>query len=109
VQVQYMPSGQMARKLSMSPRSLGKITGNLYVSASGGGNEDRADVGLCVKHGAKGLCVPDYARPQPEERGWAYSEALLLVLEQYKVRQICVYLVTPLQLHSNLMQPEESG
>lgn len=81
MQAQYMPSGQMARKLNISPRTLGKITGNLFVTL----DDQRSDVGLCVKHGPKGLCVPDYVKPQPEEKGWTYSEALLSVLEQYQV------------------------
>jgi len=77
-----MPSGQVARKLGISPRTLGKITGNVYVQFGDGGKED---IGLFVKHGSKGLCVPDYVQAKPEEKGWAYSQALLQVLEQYKV------------------------
>ena len=81
--MQYIASGQCARRLGVTPRTLGKITGNCYVTPPDGG--PNTDLGLCVKHGAKGLCVPDYVRPQPEERGWAYSPALLAVLEAYKV------------------------
>ena len=77
-----MPSGQVARKLGISPRTLGKITGNLYAQMSDGSKED---IGLFVKHGSKGLCVPDYVQAKPEDRGWAYSQSLLQVLEQYKV------------------------
>jgi hypothetical protein len=58
-QVLYMPSGQVARKLGISPRTLGKITGNLYAQMSDGTKED---IGLFVKHGSKGLCVPDYVQ-----------------------------------------------
>ena len=43
------------------------------------------DLGLCVKHGAKGVCVPDYVQAQPDNNGWAYSQALVTVIEQYKV------------------------
>lgn len=43
------------------------------------------DLGLCVKHGAKGMCVPDYVQAQPDNNGWAYSQALVTVIEQYKV------------------------
>ncbi len=43
------------------------------------------DLGLCVKHGAKGTCVPDYVQAQPDNNGWAYSQALVTVIEQYKV------------------------
>ena len=77
-----MPSGLAAKKLGLSPRTLGKITGNLFMLLP----EGKEDIGLYVKHGNKGLCVPDYVRAQPEERGWAYSNALVQVLEQYKVR-----------------------
>ena len=80
-----MPSGLAAKKLGISPRTLGKITGNLFVLLP----EGREDIGLYVKHGNKGLCVPDYVRAQPEERGWAYSNALVQVVEQYKVQTCC--------------------
>lgn len=80
-QVQYMPSGLAAKKLGMSPRTLGKITGNLFMLLP----EGKEDIGLYVKHGSKGLCVPDYVRAQAEDRGWAYSNALVQVVEQYKV------------------------
>ena len=29
-QTQFMPSGQVARRLNISPRTLGKLTGNVY-------------------------------------------------------------------------------
>jgi hypothetical protein len=29
-QTQFMPSGQVARRLNISPRTLGKLTGNIY-------------------------------------------------------------------------------
>ena len=45
----------------------------------------RADVGLCVKHAGRGLCVPDYVRPAAGDTGWTYSQALAAVVEQYKV------------------------
>ena len=49
-------------------------------------------MGLCVKHGAKGMCVPDYVQAQPDNSGWAYSQTLITVIEQYKVSA---------QLHNN--------
>lgn len=57
-----MPSGLVARRLGITPRTLGKITGNLYISPPEGG--PGTDLGLCVKHGARGLCVPEYVRAQ---------------------------------------------
>ena len=47
--------------------------------------EEKVDVGLCVKHGGKGMCVPDYVQAQPDNNGWTYSQALVTVIEQYKV------------------------
>lgn len=102
VSVQYQPSGQVARRLGVSPRTLGRITGNVWVQC-GEERRDRVDVGLCVKNGGKGLCVPDFCAPmQPSARstnqynggqggeapkaGWAYSDAMVRVLEQYKQR-----------------------
>lgn len=60
---------------------FGGITGNLWLQTG----EEKVDLGLCVKHGAKGLCVPDYVQAQPDNNGWAYSQALVTVIEQYKV------------------------
>ena len=57
------------------------IAGNLYVHIG----DEKVDVGLCVKHGAKGMCVPDYVQAQPDNNGWSYSQALIAVIEQYKV------------------------
>jgi len=34
-QTQFMPSGQVARRLNISPRTLGKLTGNIYAVVSG--------------------------------------------------------------------------
>jgi hypothetical protein len=48
--------------------------------------DKRADVGLCVKHAGRGLCVPDYVRPAAGDSGWTYSQALAGVVEQYKAR-----------------------
>jgi hypothetical protein len=72
----------MARKLGMSSRTVGKITGNFYVRAG----DEKADLGLCVKHGGRNLCVPDYVQAAPGEKGWLYSPALYQVLADYKVR-----------------------
>ncbi len=55
--------------------------GNLWLQTG----DEKVDVGLCVKHGAKGMCVPDYVQAQPDNNGWAYSQALVTVIEQYKV------------------------
>lgn len=55
--------------------------GNLWLNTG----DERVDLGLCVKHGAKSMCVPDYVQAQPDNTGWTYSQALIGVIEQYKV------------------------
>lgn len=44
---------------------LASAAGNVWLQA-GEERRDRVDVGLCVKNGAKGLYVPDFARPMME-------------------------------------------
>lgn len=83
VQVHYEPSGVIARRLGVSPRAVGKVTGNFYVEEG----EEKYDVGLCVKHGGRGMCVPDYVQPAPDDRGWLFSPALVQILADYKVRR----------------------
>ena len=104
----YIASNQVARRLGVSPRALGRITGNVWVQ-TGGDRRDRVDVGLSVKNATKQLYVPDFCAPLdsasdtwrsvPEndgegaaaskangnaKGGWSYSEALIRILEQYK-------------------------
>ena len=57
------------------------VAGNLWVNTG----DERVDLGLCVKHGAKSMCVPDYVQAQPDNTGWTYSQVLISVVEQYKV------------------------
>jgi len=99
VSVSYQPSGQVARRMNVNARTLGRMTGNVWVQI-GEEKRDRIDIGLCVKNGAKGLYVPDYCAPleptpyqqqqaqqqgqEPRKGGWAYSDAMIRVLEQYK-------------------------
>lgn len=105
VKVAYQPSGQVARKLGVSARTLGRMTGNVWV-LTGRDRRDRVDVGLCVRNAAKSLFVPDYAAPTPAQpggsyegqqqggtpgqdrpgggTGWTYSDALVRLLEAHK-------------------------
>lgn len=55
--------------------------GNLWVHDG----EDKVDLGLFVKHARKGMCVPDYVQAQPDNDGWVYSQALVGIIEQYRV------------------------
>ena len=81
MQVNYLPSYKVARRLAVSPRCLSMLTGSFHVRL----DEKRVDLGLCIKNAPRGLCVPDYAKPQPEQQGWLYSPSLLQLLEKYKV------------------------
>ena len=81
-QVKFMPSGLVARKLRLSPRSLGRIAGTVPLVAG----DERVDVGLNVRHGAKNLRVADAVAPGPDGQGWTYSPSLLAILQQYQVR-----------------------
>jgi 5'-3' exoribonuclease 1 len=81
-QVNYMPSYQISRSLGISPRCLSMLTGSTYFRA----DDKKVDLGLCVKHVQQSLCVPDYARPQSDQQGWQYSQALLQIVQKYKVQ-----------------------
>ena len=81
LKVAYQPSYVIARRLGISPRSLGRVTGSVFVRAG----DKKYDIGLCIKIAPKGLCVPDYVRPQPDDKGWTYSEDLTQALMKYKV------------------------
>jgi 5'-3' exoribonuclease 1 len=109
VATQYLPSGAVARRLGVSPRTLGCMAGSVWIR-TGADRRDRVDVGLCVKNAAKGLYVPDFAAPldlkaaaagaaaaaapgapapPPGERpfvAWGYSDAMVRAMEQYKMR-----------------------
>lgn len=111
VAVEYFPTGIVARKLGVSGSTLGRITGNVWVATSSE-KKDKVDIGLCVKNASQQLYVPDYCVPlemtpyyKPESNidtsghnagntddqrrknaGWAYSDKMIRVLEQYKQR-----------------------
>jgi hypothetical protein len=70
--VQGNPSGQVARRLGVSSRTLGRITSNVWVR-TGEERRDRVDIGLCVKNAKAGVYVPDYAVPlvEPGQGGGA--------------------------------------
>ncbi|KAK9843112.1 hypothetical protein WJX74_007152 [Apatococcus lobatus] len=82
VRVRYMPTGQVARSVNLSPSILGRIAGSLWVD----GGDGRADIGLCVKNAPKAICVPDYAMPSQNDQGWVYTDAFVQLLTQYKAR-----------------------
>jgi len=90
INTQYLPSGRVCRILGISPKALGLISGNFYIR-TGNNRNDSIDIGLYVKDGKKGLCVPDYCTPLessiPDRKpGWGYSDAFIGVLKSYKQR-----------------------
>lgn len=109
IQSTAVPSGGVARRLGVAPRVLGRMTGNVWVK-TGEGRGDKVDVGLLVKNAKLGLYVPDFAvaieynninrggggysqhgqQQQEQEntinKGWAYTDAFVRILEQYKSR-----------------------
>lgn len=91
VQMNFSPSYMVARQLRMSPRCLSLLTSSLHVRV----DDKRVDLGLCVKNAPKGLCVPDYAKPQPDRQGWLYSPSLVQTLEAYKVCLTAYYARMP--------------
>lgn len=71
VNTTFIPSFQACRQAKLSSRALGCMAGNLWVK-TGEGRDDRVDIGLAVKNGAKGLCVPEFCRPAHSGMGWMY-------------------------------------
>jgi hypothetical protein len=57
-QVRYCPQHVVQRKLGVSGRTLGRITGNIWVNDG----DSKLDLGLAVKAHGKGLCVPGYTQ-----------------------------------------------
>jgi len=73
-------SGAVARKLRLSPRLLGQLTGAVWVRID---DSAKVDVGLNLKSAKHGLCVPDYCRPTKEDDGWEYSDATARLIAAY--------------------------
>lgn len=84
MQVDYMPSHQVARSLAFTPRCLSLLTGNVFFNAG----SKRYNLGLAIKDVANQMCVLDYAKQQDDQRGWTYSHATLQVLQAYKASLI---------------------
>ena len=97
MQPQYIPSGKVSRMLGVSPKALGRITGNCWVR-TGTGRNDSVDIGLYVKDGKNNLVVPDFSASiessDPNKKGiWVYSDALISVLKSYKQKYPNVWAV----------------
>jgi 5'-3' exoribonuclease 1 len=76
-------SGALARRLRLSPRLLGQVTGTVFVRID---DATRVDCGLNLKNAKHGLCVPDYCRPAPGDDGWEYSDAAARLVAAYAVK-----------------------
>jgi hypothetical protein len=63
--VRYCPQHVVQRKLGVSGRTLGRITGNIWVNDG----DSKLDLGLAVKAHGKGLCVPGYTQLNVSGRG----------------------------------------
>ncbi|KAI8112489.1 hypothetical protein M9434_003812 [Picochlorum sp. BPE23] len=90
MQTQYIPAFKVSRILGVSPKALGRITGNFWVRTGSGRNES-IDIGLYVKDGKNSLVVPDFSASvessDPNRKAtWAYSNALISVLKSYKTK-----------------------
>lgn len=76
-------SGALARKLRLNPRTLGQITGSVFVRLD---DREKIDLGLNLKNARAGLCVPDFCRPTPTDDGWEYSDATAQLIALYQLR-----------------------
>lgn len=85
----YVLAGKVARMLGVSPKALGRITGNCFVR-HGSGRNDSIDIGLCVKDGKNDLLVPDFCGSIPfpsdpsKRPSWGYTNELINVMKTYK-------------------------
>ena len=76
---QYYPSFKAAERVGISGRALGKITSNFMVITS---DNQKTNLGLCLKFEAKALKVIDYSRK--DGRNWDYSDKAVELLKEYK-------------------------
>jgi len=84
----YVLAGKVARMLGVSPKALGRITGNCFVR-HGSGRNDSIDIGLRVKDAKDDLLVPDYCGSIPSadptrRPSWGYTNELINVMKTYK-------------------------
>ena len=50
--------------------------------------KESVDIGMCVKNSRNPVCVPDYTRPAKNGPSWQYSQAIVIVLTEYKARAV---------------------
>ncbi|GLC57430.1 hypothetical protein PLESTB_001223500 [Pleodorina starrii] len=78
--VKYYNSGEVSNKAGVSPRLLGRITGNMWTRDG----DDRYDLGLAIKTSSKDVCVPGFSQPTEDGNGWTYSAAVINILQEYR-------------------------
>ncbi|GLI61583.1 hypothetical protein VaNZ11_003999 [Volvox africanus] len=78
--VKYYTSGDVSNKVGITPRLLGRITGNMWARDG----DDRYDLGLAIKTASKDVCVPGFSQPTQDGNGWGYSAAVINILQEYR-------------------------
>ncbi|KAF9269154.1 hypothetical protein L218DRAFT_851419 [Marasmius fiardii PR-910] len=77
----YIPSYIAANQVSLSGRALSKITSSFMVLTS---DNQKHNLGLCLKYEAKSLKVIGYTRKDREGgRHWEYSQKALALIREY--------------------------
>ncbi|KAK7056414.1 exonuclease II Exo2 [Paramarasmius palmivorus] len=80
----YVPSYIAASQVSLSGRALSKITSSFMVITS---DNQKHNLGLCLKYEAKALKVVGYTRKDKEGgRHWEYSQKALALIREYMQR-----------------------
>ena len=107
VQTRWMRSGEVARKLNVSPSVLGKLSGSVAVKLPGGVDAPTLDLGLNLRAGNRDLFIPDYARKAPPRTsddgsgpvagGWEYSAEAVALMEEYKSQFEWVFKIVELE------------
>ncbi|GIL88258.1 hypothetical protein Vretimale_14135 [Volvox reticuliferus] len=78
--VKYYTSGEVSSRVGITPRLLGRITGNMWTRDG----DDRYDIGLAIKTPSKDVCVPGFSQPTLDGNGWSYSAAVVNIIQEYR-------------------------
>ncbi|KAG2430247.1 hypothetical protein HXX76_010345 [Chlamydomonas incerta] len=78
--VKYYTSSDVAHRVGVTPRLLGRITGNMWARDG----DDRSDLGLAIKTSSRDVCVPGFSQPTEDGNGWTYSAAVITILQEYR-------------------------
>eukprot|EP00976_Prorocentrum_cordatum_P053791 1085235-Prorocentrum_minimum.AAC.1 len=83
-------AGEAQRAAGLTGQQLGMLTSSIRCMAG----DERLEIGLNLKHGAKNLCIPDYTRVAPPDANrfnngnngrpmWEYSDRAIQLLKEY--------------------------